>query len=71
VSLGPTQLPVQCVLGSVSTGVRRPGRKANHSPPSGAEFKNGGAIPSLPNIFMAWCLVKPGDNFTFALTHDC
>jgi hypothetical protein len=26
----------------------------------------GGAIPSLPDyVFMAWCLVKQGDNFTF------
>jgi hypothetical protein len=25
-----------------------------------------GAIPPLPQyVFMTWCLVKPGDNFTF------
>jgi len=27
-----------------------------------------GAVPPLPQyIFMAWCLGKPGDNFTFTL----
>jgi hypothetical protein len=26
-----------------------------------------GAIPPLPNVFMAWCLVKHRDNFTFTL----
>jgi hypothetical protein len=25
------------------------------------------AIPPLPNVFMAWCLVKHRDNFTFLL----
>jgi hypothetical protein len=28
-------------------GVKRPGRDADHSPPSSAEVKNGGAIPEL------------------------
>jgi hypothetical protein len=27
-----------------------PGREADHSPPSSAEVKNGGAIPPLPNM---------------------
>jgi len=39
-ALGPTQLPTQCVSGALSFGLRRPGRKAEHSPPSSAEFKN-------------------------------
>jgi hypothetical protein len=26
------------------------GREADHSPPSNAEVKNGGAIPPLPNV---------------------
>jgi hypothetical protein len=29
-------------------GVKRPGREADHSPPSSAEVRNGGAIPPLP-----------------------
>jgi hypothetical protein len=28
------------------------GGKAEHSPPSDAEIKNGEAIPPLPNLFM-------------------
>jgi hypothetical protein len=32
-----------------SPGVRRLGREADHSPPSSAKVKNGGAIPSLPH----------------------
>jgi hypothetical protein len=31
-------------------GVKRPERKADHSHPSSAEVKNGGAIPSLPHM---------------------
>jgi hypothetical protein len=34
-------------------GVQRPRREADHSPPSTAEVKNGGAIPPLPHISMA------------------
>jgi hypothetical protein len=30
-------------------GVKRQGREVNHSPPSSAEFKNGGHIPRLPH----------------------
>jgi hypothetical protein len=38
--------------GVLSSGVKRPGREADHSPPSSAEVKN------PPHVFMAWCLVK-------------
>jgi hypothetical protein len=37
---GPTQPPIQLVPGSLSLGVKRPGREADHSPPSSTEFKN-------------------------------
>jgi hypothetical protein len=30
--------------------VKRPGREADHSPPSSAEVKNGGAIPPLSHM---------------------
>jgi hypothetical protein len=33
-ALGPTQLPIQRVPGALSLGLKRPGREANHSPPS-------------------------------------
>jgi hypothetical protein len=39
-ALGPTQTPIQWVKGAPSLGVKRPGRKAKHSPPSRAEVKN-------------------------------
>jgi hypothetical protein len=40
-ALGPTQPPVQCVPGVLSPGVKaRPGRDADHSPPSSAEVEN-------------------------------
>jgi hypothetical protein len=36
--------------GGVSPAVKRQGRKADHSPPSSTEVKNGGSIPSLPHM---------------------
>jgi hypothetical protein len=50
-ALGPTQPPIQWVLRAVSLGVKRPGREANHSLPSSAEVKNGGAILPLLHMF--------------------
>jgi hypothetical protein len=38
-ALGPTQPLIQWVRGALSLGVKRPGREADHSPPSSAEFK--------------------------------
>jgi hypothetical protein len=35
-------------------GVKQPGYEADHSPPSSAEVKNGGAILSLPHT-PSWC----------------
>jgi hypothetical protein len=34
--------------GALSSGVMRPGREADHSPPSVAEVKKSGVIPPLP-----------------------
>jgi hypothetical protein len=48
-ALGPTQPPIQWVPGVLSMGVKRPGRGADHSPPSSAEVRMNGAIPPLPN----------------------
>jgi hypothetical protein len=39
-ALGPTQTPEQWVPGVLSPGQARPGRDANHSPPSSAEVEN-------------------------------
>jgi hypothetical protein len=38
-ALGPTQPPIQWVPEAHSLGVKRPGREADHSPPSSAENK--------------------------------
>jgi hypothetical protein len=38
-ALGPTQPPIQWVQGALSLGVKRPGREANHSPPSSSAVK--------------------------------
>jgi hypothetical protein len=64
-ALGPTQPPIQWVPGTLSLGAKRPGREADHSPPSSAEVKNASSYTSTPQyIFMAWCLVKHRDSFT-------
>jgi hypothetical protein len=47
-ALGPIQPPIQWVR-----GVKRTEREADHSPPSSAEVKNGGAILPLLHVFMA------------------
>jgi hypothetical protein len=44
-------------------GVKRTVREPDHSPPSSAEFKNGGAIPPLPHTSLwlsAWLLLAQG-----------
>jgi hypothetical protein len=67
-ALVPTQPPIQLVPGALSLGVKRPGREADHSPPSSAEVKECMELYlHSPYVFMAWCLVKHTDNFTFTL----
>jgi hypothetical protein len=54
-----TQPPVQWVPGTLSLGVKRPGREADHSPPSCTEFKECLELTSTPQYaFMALCSVK-------------
>jgi hypothetical protein len=48
--LGPTQLPTQWIPGTLSLGVRRPGREPDHPSPHIAEVKHGGAIPPLLHV---------------------
>jgi hypothetical protein len=40
--------------GDFLPGLERPGREADHSPPSHAEIKNVGAVPPLPHT-SSWC----------------
>jgi hypothetical protein len=49
-TLGSTQPPIQWVLGALSLGIKLPEHEGDCSPPSAAEVKNGGAIPSLPDM---------------------
>jgi hypothetical protein len=52
--LGPTQSPIQWVPGALSPEVKRPGREADHSPPTSAEVKNSWIYTSTPlYVFMA------------------
>jgi hypothetical protein len=52
---GATQPPIQWVPGALSLGVKRPGREADHSPPSSAEVKEWVELylhfPNTPS----WC----------------
>jgi hypothetical protein len=44
-----------------SLGVKRSGRKADHSPSHSAEIKNARRYTSTaPYIFMVWCSIKQG-----------
>jgi hypothetical protein len=55
------------VPGALSLGPKGPGRETDHSPPSGAEVKNGRAVRPLPNRF-SWRsaqFIKQTGNFTF------
>jgi hypothetical protein len=49
-ALGPTQPPIQRVLGAVSPGVKRPEREADHSPPANTEVKKMWIYTSTPPL---------------------
>jgi hypothetical protein len=58
-ALGPTQPPIHLVPGALSVGVKRPGREADHSPPSTAEVKTAWSYTATPQYaLMTWCLVS-------------
>jgi hypothetical protein len=53
-SLGPIEPPIHWVPGTVSPQVKRPRRKADHSPPTSAEVKKTWVCTSTPPyVFMA------------------
>jgi hypothetical protein len=55
----------------VSPGVKRPGREANHLPPSSAEVKNAWSYTSTTQyVFMAWCLIMNRDNVYLTYKSD-
>jgi hypothetical protein len=49
-SLKHTQPPIQRVQGALSSGIERPGREANHSPPTSSDVKNAWSCTSTPPI---------------------
>jgi hypothetical protein len=55
-ALGPTQPPIQWVLGGLSLGIKRPERESDHSPPSSAEVNNAWSYTSTLPISLR-CLV--------------
>jgi len=58
-ALGPTQLPIQWLLGELSPRVKQLGHEADHSPPSSAKVKNTWSCTTIPTyIFMVWCLIE-------------
>jgi hypothetical protein len=48
---GPTQPPIQWVLGALSVGVKWSEREADHSLPSSADVKNAWSYTSTPAIY--------------------
>jgi len=64
---GPTQPHNQWVLEVPCSGVKLPGREADHSPQASAKVKNAWSYTCIPPyVFMAWCLVKHREKFTIA-----
>jgi len=46
----PIQPPIQWVSGTLSLGLKRPGRESDHSPPHSAEVKKAWGYTSTPPI---------------------
>jgi hypothetical protein len=55
-ALGPTQPPIQWVLGAFSPGLKQHGREADHSPPADAEVKKMWIYTSTPPHPPSICL---------------
>jgi len=67
--LGPTYPSIQWITESLSLGVKRLGREADHSP-SCPEVKNAWTYtPTPPYVFIAWYFVKHRANFNLTKRH--
>jgi hypothetical protein len=66
---GQPSLLIQWIQGAISPEVKWPGCEADHSPPSNAKVKNGGAIHPLPICLRGVMLNKlsTGIAFPFSL----
>jgi hypothetical protein len=70
-ALGPARPPVRWVPGTLSLGVKRPGREADHSPQSSDEIKGWVELYLHSPIRLhgvVLSLKKHRDNFTFSFT---
>jgi hypothetical protein len=71
-ALGLTQPPIQWVQGALSLWIKRPGREADHSPPSSAEVKERLELyfhsPNTPLWRGTQFKKKHMDNFTLPST---
>jgi hypothetical protein len=76
-TLGPTQPPIQWVPGTLSLGVKRPGREADHSTPSSANVKNAWSYTSTLPLRLHGVVIsqeKHREKFTFTflyVVHTC
>jgi hypothetical protein len=70
-TLGHTQPPIQWVPGDLSLGVKRPGREADHSPPSSAKVKECVELYLHSLYTPSWrgAQLKHRDNFTFTVNN--
>jgi hypothetical protein len=68
-TLGPTNPPILWVPEAISAGIKRPGREADHLPPSSAEVDDGVAIPPLPRMssWQSVQFIKHRNKFNFTL----
>jgi hypothetical protein len=66
-ALGPTQPPIQWVPGALSLGVKRPGREADHLPPSSAEVKNAWSYTSIPPMCLHGVVLSESTGITLPL----
>jgi hypothetical protein len=70
--LGPTKPPIQWLPGTLSLVIKRPGRKADHSPPSSVEVKEGVELkfhsPRTPSWRGAQLKKAQGQLYLFVFT---
>jgi hypothetical protein len=64
-ALGPIHPPIQWVPGASSLGAKRPGREADHSPPSVAEVKNAWIYASHPSTRLHGVVLDQEKNVDF------
>jgi hypothetical protein len=72
-ALVPTEPPIQWVRGTLSLAVKRPGREADHSPPSSAEVENVWSYTSTPPIRLKGVVlsyIEAQGQLTFTFTKE-